>query len=100
MEHVSDGREIVAHRLRITGRVQGVGFRWFACDAAGRHGVAGWASNEPDGSVLIEAAAERVEMERFLAALRRGPPAAHVAGVAIELRAGSGPLPTPFRIVQ
>jgi len=98
MGELNEAREVVEHRLRVTGRVQGVGFRWFACDIAQQFRVAGWTSNLPDGSVLIEASAEREAMASFVAALRDGPPAAHVAGVIVEPRAESDPLPIPFQI--
>lgn len=98
MGELNGARDVVAHRLRVTGRVQGVGFRWFACDLARRFDVAGWTSNLADGTVLVEASAERVTMELFVAALREGPPAAEVAGVVVEPRADSDPLPTPFQI--
>jgi len=70
---------IVARRFTISGRVQGVGFRWFAKDVAAREGVAGWVRNEPDGRVeaLVEGEAEAVT--RVERALRTGPHGARVA---------------------
>jgi len=70
---------IVARRFTISGRVQGVGFRWFAKDVAAREGVAGWVRNEPDGRVeaLVEGEAEAVT--RVERALRTGPRGARVA---------------------
>ena len=52
----------VARRYVITGRVQGVGFRYFTQDAALREGVTGWVRNLPDGRVeaLVEGDAEAV----------------------------------------
>jgi len=47
----------VARRFLISGRVQGVGFRYFAQSAAAREGIHGWARNLPGGGVLIGAAA-------------------------------------------
>ena len=41
----------VARRFVISGRVQGVGFRWFVHDAASREGVTGWVTNLFDGRV-------------------------------------------------
>lgn len=88
----------VARRLHVTGRVQGVGFRWFACELATRFDVAGWTRNLADGSVQIEAEAEGGAMDRFVAALREGPPSAQVASVIVEPRVQADPLPTPFQI--
>ena len=69
---------IVARRFTIRGRVQGVGFRWFAKDVATREGVAGWVRNEPDGHVeaLVEGEVEAVT--RVERALRTGPRGARV----------------------
>lgn len=68
----------IARRFVIGGRVQGVGFRWFARDAALREGVTGWVRNLPDGRVeaLVEGDAEAVT--RIERSLRRGPPGARV----------------------
>ena len=75
---------IVARRFLISGRVQGVGFRWFAHDAAVREGVAGWVRNLPDGRVeaLVEGDAEAVT--RVERALRSGPRGASVDNVYVE----------------
>ena len=68
----------------ISGRVQGVGFRFFVQDQAAVEGVHGYVRNLPDGTVetLIEGDDESVlRVER---ALRRGPPGARVDHVAVE----------------
>jgi acylphosphatase len=81
---------IVARRFLISGRVQGVGFRWFAHDAAVREGVAGWVRNLPDGRVeaLVEGDAEAVT--RVERALRSGPRGARVDNVYVESEMPSG----------
>ena len=63
---------------RIGGYVQGVGYRWFARQRAQALGLAGYARNEADGTVLVVAEGERALLERFLAELRRGPEGADV----------------------
>lgn len=75
---------IVARRFVIAGRVQGVGFRYFAEAAAAREGVHGWIRNLPDGTVdgLIEG--ETSSVDRVEAALRRGPAGARVERVTVE----------------
>lgn len=73
--------EILAERFRVTGRVQGVGFRHFACSAARDCGVAGWVRNLPDGSVEAIAQGEPSAVERFAAALSAGPSWGRVEGV-------------------
>ena len=81
---------IVAKRFVISGRVQGVGFRFFVQDHAGVEGVHGYVRNLPDGRVeaLVEGDDESVlRVER---ALRRGPPAAEVERVDVETAVPSG----------
>ena len=60
-------------RLRIEGRVQGVGFRWFVTEAANRCGVFGWVRNEKDGSVLCEAQGPQEAVDAFQAEVTAGP---------------------------
>jgi hydrogenase maturation protein HypF len=79
-----------AVRLRITGVVQGVGFRPFVYRLARAHGVAGWVQNGQDG-VHVVAEGEPDAVARFVEAVREAPPpAAHVAGfdVAPETEKG------------
>jgi acylphosphatase len=66
---------------RVTGRVQGVMFRATAQREARRRGLAGWARNEPDGSVLIDVEGEPAAVDAFLAWCAKGPPQAKVASV-------------------
>lgn len=68
-------------RLLVRGRVQGVGFRWFARDAAQELGLAGWVRNLPDGGVEAEAEGPREALARFSAELKRGPSYARVDSV-------------------
>jgi len=67
----------------ISGRVQGVGFRYFAEAAAAREGLHGWVRNLPDGRVEAQAEGEAEAIERFERALRQGPPAARVERVEV-----------------
>ncbi len=69
---------------RITGRVQGVGFRNFTRRRARRLGVTGWVRNEQDGSVRLEAEGSRDALESLAEAVRQGPRAARVDGVSVE----------------
>ena len=79
----------------ITGRVQGVGFRWFTVDAARREGLHGWVRNLADGRVEVEAEGETEAMARFEAALWRGPSRARVDDIALDEIAPTG-LTGPF----
>jgi len=68
----------VARRYLIGGRVQGVGFRYFAEDVARREGVRGWVRNLPDGRVEAAADGEVESVDRFEQAIRHGPRGARV----------------------
>lgn len=72
-------------RVRMTawvhGRVQGVGFRWWTRCRALELGLAGHASNLPDGRVEVVAEGSREACERLLAALRSGSTPGHVLQV-------------------
>ena len=74
----------MARRYLITGRVQGVGFRYFAQAVASREGIHGSAHNLPDGGVEIVAEGEAEALERFERAIRHGPPGARVEHVDVE----------------
>ena len=80
----------VARRYLISGRVQGVGFRYFTKDVADREGVTGWVRNLPDGRVEASAEGEAEAVERFAQALRHGPPGARVEQLEIEHTAPEG----------
>ena len=73
-----------ARRYIISGRVQGVGFRYFAHETAARDSVQGWVRNLPDGRVEAVAEGDAEAMERFETALRHGPPGARVEDLEIE----------------
>jgi len=64
--------------------VQGVGFRYFALDAARRDGLQGYVTNRDDGSVEAVAEGEAEALERFERALRRGPSRSRVEHVMVE----------------
>lgn len=74
----------IARRLVISGRVQGVGFRWFTQEAAVREGVSGWVRNTPDGRVDAYVVGEREAVDRVERALRTGPRGARVLDVRVE----------------
>ena len=73
----------VARRYVIGGRVQGVGFRYFAADAAAREGIAGWVRNLADGRVEIAAEGDAAAVDRFERAVRHGPSHARVDTVDV-----------------
>jgi acylphosphatase len=86
----------VPRRFRVTGRVQGVGFRYSARLEALRLGVRGYARNLPDGSVEVVAEGSAAAVEELRQWLHRGPRMARVEHV-LELEvAGDMPVPAAF----
>ena len=85
--------------MRVDGRVQGVGFRWYVLAEGRRLGLRGWVRNNPDGSVEVEAAGPADLLESLRRRVAEGPPAARVQNI-IDLPAGNGPLPDPFQIAH
>ena len=79
-------------RLVVHGAVQGVGFRFAACEAAVECSVVGWVRNLPDGSVEIVAQGAPDAVARMTAWAQRGPRYASVTHVQVEALAGSSPL--------
>ena len=69
---------------RITGRVQGVGFRNFTQRRARDLGVAGWVRNEDDGSVRLEAEGPPDALDDLAEAVHDGPQMARVDNVTVE----------------
>jgi acylphosphatase len=65
--------EIVSFQAVVRGRVQGVGFRYFARQRAEVRGVRGFVRNLPDGSVEVHAEGKGEAMNAFESDLRQGP---------------------------
>lgn len=75
--------------LIVTGRVQGVGYRYGMVMAAQRLGVAGWVRNRRDGSVEATIAGDAAAVAALIEWSRHGPAGAEVAHVAVEAGSGS-----------
>lgn len=91
----------VCHAI-VQGRVQGVGFRWFARERARRLGLRGWVQNRVDGSVEIQASGPSAAVAQFLVDLSVGPKGASVSAVNEQAEATNDvsemSLPFPFSI--
>jgi acylphosphatase len=74
----------LARQFVVTGRVQGVGFRFFARDVAAREGLHGWIRNRDDGGVEISAEGEVESLDRFERRIRQGPRGARVEQVEVS----------------
>ena len=74
---------MIARRIVIRGRVQGVGVRFALVDAARESGAVGWVRNRFDGTVEVLVQGESRATERVIDWCRRGPPGARVMDVDI-----------------
>lgn len=72
--------------LRIYGKVQGVGFRFFATRVARRLGLKGWIENVRDGSVEAAVEGDSSAIDRWIEELREGPRYAEVTRIDQERR--------------
>ena len=83
--------------FRVSGRVQGVGFRWWTVCEARRLGLRGTVRNRPDGTVEVHAAGPDAALLRLESRLRDGPPHARVDRV--DTVPAARDLPADFRVV-
>lgn len=83
----------ITRQLRVSGRVQGVGFRAALCAEAESRGIAGWVRNRRDGSVeaLVQGSPEAVQS--ILDWARLGPPGARVAAFDVQPAGGDAERP-------
>jgi acylphosphatase len=81
-------------QMRIRGRVQGVGYRVFAAGVARALGLGGFVRNRIDGTVEVSAHGPKEMIDRFILALRQGPPESEVTEI-LEDAASAAPDPAP-----
>lgn len=86
--------------VRVTGIVQGVGFRWFVRERARRLGLTGWVRNLSDGSVEVAASGDPYQLDLLRGELRRGPTGARVDAIHEVSEAPGEPLKTPFGMLR
>jgi acylphosphatase len=75
---------MIARRVTICGRVQGVGFRYALADEARARNLRGWVRNRRDGTVEAVLAGVEGDVEAVIAWAHHGPPAARVTEVVVE----------------
>ncbi len=73
----------VHKNIRISGRVQGVGFRYNAREAASHYEIMGFIRNQPNGDVYVEAEGTRTSVDEFIAWCRQSAPRARVDAVDV-----------------
>lgn len=75
---------------RVTGRVQGVGFRYYVMTSAAEIGLTGWVRNRWDGSVEVMAEGNREKLDLLVQALQRGSRSSMVEKVQTDWLEASG----------
>ncbi len=85
-------------RIELFGRVQGVGFRFFAQEMALRYRIDGYVQNTFSGSVEVVAEGEEDALAKFIEELKKGPPGARVQNVRIVWGEAKGDI-RGFRVV-
>ncbi len=71
-------------RVKVLGRVQGVGYRYFVQRVARDRRLTGWVKNEPDGNVTVEAQGPEDVLQDLLRELRFGPSLAQVDDLRVD----------------
>jgi len=74
----------LSKQIIVTGRVQGVGYRYSALQMAISLGIKGYIKNLTDGSVLIEAVAEKKQLDLFIQWCKTGPSYAYVDNIEVN----------------
>lgn len=88
---------MVARQIRVSGRVQGVGYRVSLQHVARKHGVTGWVRNRTDGTVEAVLQGTPDVVAAVIAWARRGPPGAQVTDLS-ESEAAQEPTHAQFEL--
>ena len=86
----SDGQEKTGAEIFVSGRVQGVGYRFFVEALALEFGLEGFCRNLSDGRVEIKVEGDRNHIEELVRRLRKGPPRADVTDLQVSYRPSGG----------
>ena len=79
--HGKLSKSLIRFHLIVSGRVQGVGYRYFCDRKAADFGLTGWVRNEPNGTVEIEVQGTQTQVESFIITIQKGPTLGHVSAV-------------------
>lgn len=91
---------MLAVRLEVEGRVQGVGFRWYVREQARELDLSGWVRNRADGTVEIAVAGPPGAIDSLVSRVREGPPGARVDIVRKIPLDPAQALDSPFAIIR
>ena len=81
---MNDIPKAVGAKIRVTGRVQRVGYRYFVQQWAEDFGLGGWVRNQRDGSVYLETEGRKDRIEKLVKELKEGPRMARVEQVSVN----------------
>jgi acylphosphatase len=82
--------QLIRAHVFISGRVQGVGYRYATVDTASQLGLTGWVRNLPDNRVEAVFEGAKVVVEEMIRWCHNGPPAAVVKNVVVEYEEPEG----------
>ena len=80
----SQPESILTANMKITGNVQGVGFRFFVQQQAQKLDINGWVSNKSSGDVEALAQGEKADLKQFIAKVKEGPSFSRVEDVSLN----------------
>ena len=81
---MNDEKKSVSVKIKVTGRVQRVGYRYFVQHWAEDFGIGGWVRNQRDGSVFLEAEGRKDRIEKLIKEMKEGPSMAQVEDVNVK----------------
>ena len=81
---MNDEKKSVSVKIKVTGRVQRVGYRYFVQHWAEDFGIGGWVKNQRDDSVFLEAEGRKDRIEKLIKELKEGPSMAQVEKVNVK----------------
>ena len=85
-EPALSGEKAIRRAMVADGRVQGVGFRYFARSLAREHGVTGWVMNMPDGTVAMEVQGPEDRVDSFAGAISNPPTDWYIRVTSLKIR--------------
>ncbi len=91
--------ELKRAHILVSGRVQGVGFRYYAREWASGLSLTGWVRNRPNGQVEAVAEGDETALLELIRQMKEGPPMAQVGGLDVEWEAYLGDF-ADFHIVR
>ena len=90
MEQANNQPKLIAIKIEISGRVQGVGYRQFTQTCASSHNVTGWVKNQSNGTVAAICEGEEKAVLKLIDCLRQGPAMGEVEHLDIKVEKYSG----------